>query len=161
MNRAGFGLLEIVIASAVVGVSIFALSSAVVLSSKLQSQSSDKIRANFLAEEAMEAMRFLRDKSWNANLANLSPGTNYYISFSTTTSQWSVGQTVQPYIDSIFERKISVENVYRDLNYNIVSFGGAEDVDSKKITATVSWAGKGGATSTVSLSTYLSDIFDN
>lgn len=158
--KSGFGLLEIVIASAVVGVSIFALSSAAVLSSKLQSQSSDKIRANFLAEEAVEAMRFLRDKSWNTNLANLSPDINYYISFSTTTSQWSVGQTAQPHIDSIFERKISADRVYRDLNDNIVSSGGAEDPDSKKITATVSWAGKGGATSTVNLSAYLSDIFN-
>ena len=161
MNKAGFGLLEIVIASAVVGASIFSLSAAAVLSGRLQSQSADKIRANFLAEEGIEAMRFLRDKSWNTNLANLSQGTNYYVNFSTTTSEWSVGQSIEPYIVALFERKVSVEKVYRDLNDNIVISGGAEDVDSKKITVIVSWAERGGATSTVSLSTYLSDIFNN
>ena len=161
MNKAGFGLLEIVIASAVVGTSIFALSAAAVLSNRLQSQSSDKIRANFLAEEGIEVMRFLRDKSWNTNLANLFQGTNYYVNFSTITSRWSVGQSVEPYIVSLFERKISVDRVYRDLDDNIVSSGGAEDVDSKKITVIVSWKERGGATSTVSLSTYLSDIFNN
>src|SRR3989338_10113411 len=134
MNKAGFGLLEIVIASAVVGTSIFALSAAAVLSNRLQSQSSDKIRANFLAEEGIAVMRFLRDKSWNTNLANLFQGTNYCVNFSTITSRWSVGQSVEPYIVSLFERKISVDRVYRDLDDNIVSSGGAEDVDSKKIT---------------------------
>lgn len=161
MNKAGFGLLEIVVASAIVGVSIFALSTAAVLSEKLQSQSADKIRANFLAEEGIEVARFLRDKSWNTNLANLSQGTNYYINFSTTTSQWNISQSLEPYIVSIFERKILVDPVYRDLNDNIVSSGGAEDLDSKKITAVVSWKERGDATSTVSISTYLSDIFNN
>ncbi|MEK7503169.1 MAG: hypothetical protein AAB556_01850 [Patescibacteria group bacterium] len=161
MNKAGFGLLEIVIASAVVGVSIFALSAAAVLSGRLQSQSSDKIRANFLAEEGIEAMRFLRDKNWNTNLAGLSPGTTYYVNFSTTTSQWGISQSAEPYIVSLFERKISVERVYRDINDNIVSSGGAEDADSKKITSAVSWQERGETTSTVSISTYLSDIFNN
>lgn len=158
--KRGFGILEIVIASAVVGVSIFSLSAAAVLSNRLQIQSIEKIRANFLAEEGVEAMRFLRDKSWDVNLANLSSGANYYLGFSTTTSIWSIGATPSTHIDSIFERKISVESVYRDLNDNIVSFGGAEDINSKKINVVVSWSERG-ATSTVQLSTYLSDIFNN
>lgn len=158
--KSGFGLLEIVIASAVVGASIFSLSAVAVLSNRLQTQSIEKIRANFLAEEGIEAMRFLRDKGWDANLADLSPGTNYYLSFSTTTSVWSVGPVPLAYIDSIFERKISIEKVYRDLNDNIVSTGGAEDINSKKINITVLWNARG-ATSTAQLSTYLSDMFNN
>src|SRR3989338_2385750 len=101
MDKLGFGLVEIVVASAIISVSIFSLSAVSVIGNRLQSQSLEKIRANFLAEEGLEAMRFLRDKSWNTNLANLSVGTNYYINFSTTTSQWSVSQSVEPYVVSL------------------------------------------------------------
>ena len=159
MNK-GFALVEIVIASAIVSISIFSLSTVSVLGSRLQRQSLEKIRANFLAEEGLEVMRFLRDKSWNANLANFFPGTNYYISFATTTSEWSIGSTAVSYIDFLFERKLTVENVFRDSNDNIVLSGGTNDPDSKKITSYVSWP-EGNATTTISLSTYLSDIFDN
>src|SRR3989344_5306369 len=113
MNK-GFGLVEIVIASAIISVSIFSLSAVSVIGSRLQSQSLEKIRANFLAEEGLEAMRFLRDKGWNTNLANLSSGTNYYLSFASSTSGWSIGSAATPYTDYLFDRNITVENVFRD-----------------------------------------------
>ena len=159
MNK-GFGLVEVVIASAIISVSIFSLSAVSVIGSRLQSQSLEKIRANFLAEEGLEAMRFLRDKSWNTNLANLSVGTNYSISFASSTSRWSIGSTAASYADSFFDRKIMLENVFRDSNDNIVSSGGAQDPDTKKVTVSVSWQDRN-ATTTVNLSTYLSDVFDN
>src|SRR3989344_4997112 len=159
MNK-GFGLVEVVIASAIISVSVFSLSAVSVIGSRLQSQSLEKIRANFLAEEGLEAMRFLRDKSWNTNLANLSSGTNYYVSFASSTSQWSVGSTDVPYADSFFDRKITVENVFRDSNDNIVLSGGAQDPDTKKVTVVVLWQDRN-ATTTINLSTYLSDVFDN
>lgn len=160
MNKLGFGLVEIVIASAIISVSIFSLSAMAVIGSRLQSQSLEKIRANFLAEEGIEAMRFLRDKSWNTNLAPLNPGTNYYLSFASSTSRWSVGSVAVPRIDSFFERTITVESVFRDSNDDIVLLGGTNDPDTKKITGIVSWQERN-ATSTAQLSTYLSDTFDN
>lgn len=156
----GFGLLEIVIASAIVSVSIFSLSAVSVLGSRLQSASLEKIRANFLAEEGLEAMRFLRDKGWDANISSLSAGVNYYLNFSTSTSWWSVSSAAQPYIDSLFDRKITVESVSRDSGDNIVLSGGTVDPDTKKINVSVSWQERN-ATNTVMLSTYLSDVFDN
>ena len=159
MNK-GFGLVEVVIASAIISVSIFSLSAVSVIGNRLQSQSLEKTRANFLSEEGLEAMRFLRDKSWNTNLANLSIGTNYYISFASSTSQWSIGSTTPPYIDSFFDRKIMVENVFRDSNDNIVLSGGTQDPDTKKVTVAVLWQDRN-ATTSINLSTYLSDIFDN
>lgn len=159
MNK-GFGLVEIIIASAIISVSIFSFSAVSVLGSRLQRQSLEKIRANFLAEEGLEAMRFLRDKSWSSNLFFLFPGTNYYLSFSATSSQWSLSSSPTPYIDFLFERKITVENVSRDSNDNIVFSGGTNDPDTKKITIAVSWQDNN-ATSTAMLNTYLSDIFDN
>lgn len=160
MNKFGFGLVEIVIASAIISVSIFSLSAVSVIGKRLQSHSLEKIRANFLAEEGLEAMRFLRDKSWSTNLATLNFGTNYYLSFASSTSQWSINSTVVPYVDSVFDRRVTAEDVFRDSNDDIVLGGGTQDPDSKKITVTVSWQDRN-ATTTVNLSTYLSNVFDN
>lgn len=160
MSKSGFGLLEIVIASAIISVSIFSLSAVSVLGSRLQRQSLEKIRANFLAEEGLEAMRFLRDKSWSTNLASLSQGTNYYLNFSTSTSEWNLNSNPLSYVDYFFERKIIVENVLRDSSDNIVLSGGTNDPDSRKINVFVSWP-EGNATTTLRISAYLSDVFNN
>ena len=160
MTKAGFGLVEIIIASAIISVSIFSLSAIAVIGSRLQVQSLEKIRANFLAEEGLEALRFLRDKSWSGNLFTLSSGVDYYINFSTSTSLWSISSTPSYYIDSLFERKVKTENVFRDSNDDIVLSGGTNDPDTKKFTVFVAWYSKAG-TSTVQLNTYLSDIFNN
>ena len=160
MSKLGFGLVEVVIASAIISVSIFSLSAVAVIGSQLQRQSLEKIRANFLAEEGVEVMRFLRDKSWSSNLASLSPNTNYYVKFSTSTSQWSISTDFTPYIDSLFIRTVTIDNVSRDSNDSITLSGGTNDPDSKKVTVTISWQEQR-ATSTVSLSAYLLDIFDN
>src|SRR3989344_5524637 len=98
MDKLGFGLVEIVIASAIISVSIFSLSAVSVIGNRLQSQS--------------------------------------------------------------LERKITVENVFRDSNDNIDLSGGTQDPDTKKVSISVSWRDRN-ATTTINLSTYLSDIFDN
>ena len=156
----GFGLLEIVIASAIVSITLFSLSFVFVLSGRLEAQSIGKVRANFLAEEGLEAMRFLRDKGWGANLAPLAAGTNYYLSFATSTADWSVGTAYPGFIDGLFHRRITVEAVNRDGSDDIVTSGGALDPNTKKINIEVSWYGQG-ATTTATLSTYLSDVFNN
>jgi len=159
-QKTGFGLLEIVIAASIISAVIFSLSFVFLISQKLETTSSNKIRANFLAEEGLEASRFLRDKSWSTNLAALSAGTNYYLAFATTTSTWSIGAAGPDKVDNLFYRKVTTENVSRDSNDNIVSSGGTNDPDTKKINMEVAWRERG-ATTTVTISTYLSDIFDN
>ena len=159
-QKAGFGLLEIVIAVSIISAVIFSLSFVFLISQKLEATSSNKIRANFLAEEGLEAARFLRDKSWSVNLASLSAGTNYYLAFAAVTSTWSIGAVGPDKIDNLFYRKVTTENVQRDSSDNIVSSGGTNDPDTKKIDVEVAWQ-ELGATSTVMISTYLSDIFDN
>ncbi len=153
-------MIEIVIASAIVSVAIFSLSFVFLISSRVESQSSDKIRANFLAEEGVEALRFLRDKSWSGNLSSLATGTNYYLTFSTSTSQWSVGASNPGVIDTIYSRVVTVESVYRDASDDIVSSGGTLDPNSKKVNVAVSWTDHG-ANLNITLSTYLSDIYKN
>ncbi len=154
----GFGLLEIVIAVAIISATIFSLSYVFLIASKLETMSLDKIRANFIAEEGLEASRFLRDTSWAGNLAGLSQGQTYYFSFATTTSTWSVG-TNGSEIDKLFLRKVTLENVYRNGSYDIAD-SGALDSDTKKINVSVEWLERG-STTTITASTYLTNIFNN
>ena len=157
-RSSGFGILEIVIAVSIISATIFSLSFVFIVASKLETMSLDKIRANFIAEEGLEAMRFLRDQSWAGNLGGLSAGATYYLSFATTTSVWSVG-TNGSEIDKLFLRKVTLENVYRNGSYDIAD-SGALDSDTKKINVSVEWLERG-STTTITASTYLSNIFNN
>ncbi len=153
-------MIEIVIASAIISIAVFSLSSVFIMASRTETQSLDKIRANFLAEEGMEAMRFLRDKSWSGNLTSLSSGTNYYLTFNTATSKWSAGSSNPGAIDTIYTRIVTVENVYRNSFDDIVSSGGTLDPNSKKVNVNVSWQ-EHNFNSSTTVSTYLSDIYTN
>jgi len=159
-NR-GFGLLEIVIASAIIAGTIFSLAFVFLISHKLANESSNEIRANFLAEEGLEALRFLRDRSWSANLASLNTSTTYYLSFNSSNSSWSIGTSNPGTIDNLFTRSFTVENVNRNASDNIVPTGGSNDPDTRKFNVTISWTERGGAALSTTVSTYLTDIFDN
>lgn len=159
-QKRGFGLLEIVIAAAIISGTMFSLSYVFLISNKLAVVSSDKVRANFLAEEGLEALRLLRDAGWASNIAGLNAGTNYYLSFNAITSAWSISASNPGYIDNLFTRTIAVENVNRDANDDIASAGGTNDPGTKKINVSVAWSERG-SSMTVTVSTYLTDIFDN
>ena len=112
----------------------------------------DKTEALYLAEESLEALRFLRDGSWST-VSGLTDGTEYYLSISSTT----IGVTTTPEWVGIFRRSFVIDSVERDGNDDIVT-SGTPDGDSKYITASVSW---GAPTSTVSLTTILADLQDS
>ncbi len=74
-----------------------------------------------------------------------------------TGSGWEV-VSENIFIDGIFERKFVLEDVNRDSDGRIVeSPSGTLDAGTKKLTAYVSWQ-KSSATTTRSITTYLSDI---
>ena len=157
---AGFGVVEILVAAAIISVAVFSLFNVFVLGNRLSGEASNKIRANFLAEEGLEALRYLRDDSWSQHLAGLASGTNYYLVFNSGTSKWSVGTTNPGAIDSVFTRTITLTNVSRDSSDNIVSSGGTNDPNTKQFNTTVTWAERGGVKSLI-LSTYLGDSYNN
>ncbi len=127
-----------------------------VLSNRLMARTQDLARANFIAQEGIEDMRYLRDASWTTNMAPLAPNINYYVTLATTTSQWSVGTAVPSLIDGTFRRVIQVQSVMRNSSDDIVLSGGTVDASTLKIISTVSW-GQG----TTSVETYLANIFNN
>lgn len=154
-SNSGLALVEVLIATAIVLAFLLALFTVNNLYLKTAFSNTGSVKATFLAEESLEVMRFLRDLSWD-NISVLTPGANYHLTFESNLWQTTV---VNVFIDNLFERVVTLSEVYRDASGDIVSNGGTLDPDTRLITATVSWK-VGSATTTRSVSTYLSKIRD-
>ena len=150
----GFGLIEIIIGSAILTISLIAMSTYFQKSLQLNQDSGKLVKASFLLEEGIEAVKFFRDTSW-LNISGLTAGTPYYLEFDGT--KWAT-TTSNIFVDGIFERKLTIDNVSRDTNDDIVSSGGTLDTGTKKATVSVAWSDRTGTT-TKSISTYLTNIF--
>lgn len=105
--------------------------------------------ANQLASEGLEAVRSIKNQAYT-NLVN-STGTGVAV----TGGVWSFSGT-----NNIFDkytRVITVNDVLRDINGNIVASGGTLDPDTKKVISTVSWNVNSARANSVVLTTYLTN----
>jgi len=155
-KKKGIGLIEIVIGVAVLATSLLAISSFYQKSLEVSTNTTNTIQAGFLLEEGIEVARFLRDDDWDV-FSQLTSGVDYYLIFNGAT--WAT-TTTNTFIDGLFERKLVLGDVYRDVNDVIVASGGVLDPNIKKVTATLSWRDNE-STTTRSVSTYLANIFAN
>lgn len=154
--NSGLTLVEVVITTSIILVFLLALFGAHSLYLKTAFSSGEIIKAAGLAEESLEAVRFLRDSSWDVNIQSLSLDRNYFLVF--VDNAWQITDA-NIFIDNIFERKIRFSAVYRDTAGDIVSSGGALDPDTLMVRSTVSWL-SAGATTTKSISTYITNIYE-
>lgn len=150
----GFGLIEIIVGSAILTISLAAVSTYFQKSLQFNQDNKKIVQASFLLEEGLEVVKFFRDTSW-LNIFGLTADTSYYLNFNGT--KWATS-TSNVFVDNLFERKLVINNVSRDANDDIVSSGGTNDADTKKATISVSWRGRNGTT-TKSISTYITNIF--
>lgn len=154
-RQKGFSVVEIAIGVSIAALTITFMSHAVVRYASQGSETLERTRAIFLAEEGVELMRYLHDDSWT-NLSSLTNGTKYYLSLSTTTVATTTSATL---IDGVFTRAITTSAVYRatsgdDIVASTSGVAKAVDVNTKLVTVTVTW---GSATSSASLSEYLAN----
>jgi hypothetical protein len=153
--KAGLSLVEVVIGTAISLIVIIGLVSAFTQFFKLSLSNIRNLQASLLAEEGIEAVKFLRDKGYSTYIKNLDASTNYYLAFGdfweATTTATSTG--------GLFYRTVRFEELTRDANKEIAS-SGTLDQDSKKVTVSVAFLA-GGATSTKSISAYVMNIFSN
>lgn len=156
----GFSLVEVLIACAIMATSVLALMAASTNGIQLSNQTLKQTQANFLLEEGAEAVKSIRDESWE-NISNITLNTDYYLTFDSGTNSWSLGTTPVGAIDSLFTRKVVFSGVSRDINDDIVSSGGSYDDDKTvKVIVSISWPSTQGSTSSRDLSFYISDIFN-
>jgi len=152
----GLTLVEILVATSIILVAVVALLGAHTMYLKMAFSNGEVIKGTYLAEESLEVIRFLRDSSWDANIAPLSLSTNYGLVFNLGT--WEVSST-NLQVDNIFERTVTLSAVYRDVVGDIVSSGGTLDPDTLLVVSNVSWL-SGASTTTKSVSTYIANIYD-
>lgn len=152
--NSGFGIIEIVVAVAVISTAIFAIMVVANTSLELNRRILNSTRAGFLLEEASEGVRMIRDTNWT-NISSMSVGTSYHLIFA--NNKWQ-STTTASMIDNIFDRTFSVSDVYRDGNYDIAG-SGTLDPNTKKFTVNVAWW-SGTATTTKSLIFYLTNFFN-
>ena len=153
----GLTLVEVMIATSIILVFLLALFGTHNMYLKTAFSGAKTVKAAYLAEEGIEVIRFLRDSSWETNILALSTAIDYSLVFE--SGLWR-STTTDVFIDDIFERKIVLSEVYRNSSAEIVSSGGTLDPDTRMITVIVSW-GNGTATTTKSISTYITNLFDN
>lgn len=156
-SNSGLTLVEVLIATTIILAFLLALFGAHNLYLKTAFSTGDVIKASGLAEEGLEAMRFLRDSSWDSNILPLVLDTNYGLVWNAGT--WQVS-TTNIWVDGAFERTVSLSAVYRDVSGDIVSSGGTLDPDTLLVVSTVAWP-SGIATTTKSISTYLTNLSDD
>ncbi len=149
--------MEVLVAASIILVFLLALFGAHNLYLKAAFSSGEVIKATTLAEESLEVVRFLRNGSWDRNIAPLSLDTDYFLTFN--SGIWATS-TTNAFLDNLFERKIRLSAVYRDVNGDIVSSGGTLDPDTRLVVSTVSWQLRN-TTTTRSVSTYLTDLYEN
>jgi prepilin-type N-terminal cleavage/methylation domain-containing protein len=156
-TKRGFALLEVVIAVSIIVIAFVVLITVYNLYLNKAKSNLNTVKAVYLSEEGIEAVKLLRNASWTTNIASLSQGTDYFLTFGTNSVQIN---TTNTFIDGLYERKINFSNVYRDSNSDITASGGTIDTGTKLVTVTTSWSEKG-ATTTKSLSTYITNLYSN
>jgi type II secretory pathway pseudopilin PulG len=155
----GMGLVEIVIGTAIIVTGILALSSSYGLYVRYALTNDKNLQSGYIIEEDLEAVTFLRDKSWTTYIQPLSTSTTYYLSWNAVANPyWQTTATPQ-YVDNTFLRSFVVRDVFRDANGKIAS-SGTYDPNTKFITASVAYY-QGSATTTQTMSTYVANLYAN
>lgn len=160
-KKKGIGLLEVVIAVSILGAALMTIVVTYRMYLKAALSNTEIIKVTYLAEEGMEAVRLLRDESWGDNIGSLSFGTEYFLTYATTTNKWSVASTSQDnMIADRYYRTVVFDEVERGSGDDIVASGGTSDSETRFVTVSMSWF-EGDATTTRSLSGYITNLFNN
>ena len=110
-------------------------------------------QAVYLAEAGQESLRYLRDEDWNT-LADLTPGTTYYLSVSTTTIATSSSPEL---INNKYSRSFTLWPAYRNSDDDLVASttpGATADAGSVVSIVRVTW----GADKVVQLESLLTNL---
>lgn len=153
----GFGLVEIIVGSALISATLFALLGVAANAVRLSRETARLTQASFLVEEGIEAVKTIRDRGWTQNIMPLTTGSTYYISFATTTWQTT---TTPEIVNDIFHRSFTLDAVDRSSSDDIAS-SGTNDPNTRKVSVTVWWIGGRQTTTTEEAATYITNFFND
>jgi|GEM_PF-1133306 len=157
----GILLIELVISSALillVFVSLFFLQSQLL---RIKQDGISKTKATYYAEEAMEAIRYIREHdpdAWAA-ISIIPVSQDRWIQLS--GNQWSFVSSSPGLLESTYDRRVRFEKVYRVADFDDPICGSAQgagcnydDPGSRRVIVQVTWAG---GTAGVTLETIITD----
>ena len=146
----GIALVEALVALALFAVIAATGVTALSLTLRSGTMSTDRLRATLLAKEGLEAAQQLQQSDWS----NLAVGTSGLVWNGTS---WTQQGTTD--LSGKFQRSISVDLAQRDGSGTIVETGEA-DPETKQVTSTVSWQVSPIKTESVSFQTFLTNYFE-
>ncbi|MCK5466015.1 hypothetical protein KAI56_00760 [Candidatus Parcubacteria bacterium] len=151
----GYGLIEIIVVASV-GLMIF-LSISNCLNSflKISINNVNTTEALFLAKSSLEQARAVRDEDWT-NISSLNLSDSYYFDSNGDSPEKWISQTGTK-SEGRYTIWITISEVQRDGNDDIVSSGGTVDDNTLKITSNISWLTTSG-TEQISLFEYLTNF---
>lgn len=135
----GFGLIEIVVVTAVITITLFAFLQTGIVAIKLLRAEKQNLEAMMLAQESFEAVRSIRDESWTGNIAPLTNGIPYYPVV--ISNKWALTTTDPGLINGKYTRYVIFDQVVRDAQDKISSTG-TTDNGTRKLTARTTWDSK-------------------
>lgn len=155
-NR-GVSVIEILIGSAVISLSIIFIANVYGNLVALSSANTAKVQAVFLLDEGVAAIKTMRAEKWS-NIASSTASTTYYLYWN--TDKWRA-TTTPSLVDNMFVRTYVLTDVKRDAStFNIQTDGsGTIDTGTRKVDISVSWLDKG-ATTTRTTSMYIFNLYE-
>jgi len=152
----GLGLIEGVVAVAIVGSAFVAVVGAFNLFLRTALRTTPEIKAIFLLDEGLEAMRSIRDIDWQTEISPLALDTPHNLVF--VAGRWESTTTPITYIDGVYDRTVVLASVNRDSDGRVVASGGTLDPNTKYVTVSVAWSNRT-ATTTKTASLYITNLF--
>ena len=132
----GISIVEIIIASAIIGISVVGITTAIQIYLKIVYQNTRETQAVLLLEEAAEALQYIRDVDYENEIEIRDPDIDYSLFWSGSGYELTDSSISLPYNMS---RIIRFSDVFRDSADQITSDGGTLDLDTKKALITVEW----------------------
>jgi hypothetical protein len=152
-TRKGSGLVEIVVAGAILSAVSLTFLGTLSLLSRFHQKDMLTIKGQLLAEEGLEALRLMKGAGWSV-LSSMPTGTARYLALG--SSSWTATTTPEV-VDGQFSRSFMLSQVRRGATDDIVSSGGTVDPNTLLAEVTVSWLWRS-ATSSVTYRTYVTSL---
>lgn len=147
-NRKGLGIIEIIIATGIFTVVLAGIVPLYLGVFDSNLRDINKMQADMLLQQGLEGVRSIRDQ----NFSNLVNGT---YGLSRTAGYWAFSGSSD--VSGKFTRTVTIADIMRNTDCDVVASGGTVDANSKKITVTLTWDYKPGDSATVSAVEYLTN----
>ena len=152
----GISIVEIVIASAIIAISVVGIVGAIQIYLKITYQNSRETQAVLLLDETAEALQYLRDDSFSAHIEPLTNGIAYSVFWNGTGYELGSSTITLPYD---MTRTVVFSEVERDGSDQIAGSGSVDEA-TKKATITIAWPYKG-TTETIVSEMLIHDMYGN